>query len=563
MMRKKLFTKLFISTVLLGVNYMSAQVGINTTTPVGGSMLDITSTDKGILIPRVDIADLSTIAPITGGAPESLLVYNTNGTTGKGFYYWNGAEWTMINFRDGDFYETGTTTVPSAITDDVYRTGKMAIGRDATNSKLDVYDNVSSIATEVEVRGSIAGATTGIYVDYNKGITDSGSHFAMRTYLRGGAGTGDRHGLSNDTRGGANTTGDLYGVKNVVRALNTSGTYDLYGTFNRAFDASGGTHQIYGTYNELTNPDGNGEYVGTYNRMEGHNDRVAKGVHNYFSSPGDGEQVGFYTHFQGTGSAVPASSGIGDHKGVYNQIYGGGDLYGMHTILKETASGQTAYGTYADIDGLAGSTNYGNYFKINGLAGSTNYGGYFDVFGTGTNYAAVFYNGAVVANESGNDNDFRIEGQTDNDLFFVDASTNSIGIGTNTPTEKLHVIGNILATGTITPDYVFESYYQGNSKLNPNYEMFSLEDIETYTKKNNHLPGVPSAAEVKEQGGILVNRATEINLEKVEELFLYAIEANKNIKELQQENTVLKDSLKEVMNAIRELEAKLNKQKKE
>ncbi len=70
-----------------------AQVGINTTTPADGSMLDVTSTEKGMLVPRVDIDNLNTIAPVTGGSTESLLVYNTNTTTGKGFYYWNGTLW--------------------------------------------------------------------------------------------------------------------------------------------------------------------------------------------------------------------------------------------------------------------------------------------------------------------------------------------------------------------------------------------------------------------------------------------------------------------------------------
>jgi hypothetical protein len=79
---------------------MISQVGINTVSPQPGSMLDITSIDKGILVPRVDITNLSTIAPITGGAPESLLVYNTNTTTGKGFHYWDGSVWIPILSND-------------------------------------------------------------------------------------------------------------------------------------------------------------------------------------------------------------------------------------------------------------------------------------------------------------------------------------------------------------------------------------------------------------------------------------------------------------------------------
>ena len=78
----------------------SAQVGINTTTPQPGAILDIESSDKGMLVPRVDIANLNTIAPITGGATESLLVYNTNTTTGRGFHFWTGSQWFPIYSDD-------------------------------------------------------------------------------------------------------------------------------------------------------------------------------------------------------------------------------------------------------------------------------------------------------------------------------------------------------------------------------------------------------------------------------------------------------------------------------
>jgi hypothetical protein len=50
-------------------------------------------------------------------------------------------------------------------------------------------------------------------------------------------------------------------------------------------------------------------------------------------------------------------------------------------------------------------------------------------------------NKATVLNESGGDNDTRIEGDTDANLFFVDASTDRIGVGTDSPAAKLHVSG--------------------------------------------------------------------------------------------------------------------------
>lgn len=102
-----------------------AQVGIGTTSPINGSILDITSSEKGILIPRIDIEDLSTIDPIVGGAPVSLLVYNTNTTSGEGFYYWDGSNWTSLsNGSSGtgdDWTLSGNSgTVPGTSTGENY-----------------------------------------------------------------------------------------------------------------------------------------------------------------------------------------------------------------------------------------------------------------------------------------------------------------------------------------------------------------------------------------------------------------------------------------------------------
>ncbi len=92
--------KMSLSLIFLLVTGMSyAQVGIGTTTPSDGALLDLNSSNKGLLVPRVNIANLSTIAPITPGAASAtngLLVWNTNGTTGVGFHYWDGSDWIPI-----------------------------------------------------------------------------------------------------------------------------------------------------------------------------------------------------------------------------------------------------------------------------------------------------------------------------------------------------------------------------------------------------------------------------------------------------------------------------------
>lgn len=91
--------KNYIQTILLSfitVFTMSAQVGIGTTTPDKSAALDISSTDKGILIPRMTEAQRVLISGTGGGNPATgLLVYQTDGVSG--FYFYNGAAWISLN----------------------------------------------------------------------------------------------------------------------------------------------------------------------------------------------------------------------------------------------------------------------------------------------------------------------------------------------------------------------------------------------------------------------------------------------------------------------------------
>jgi len=69
------------------------------------------------------------------------------------------------------------------------------------------------------------------------------------------------------------------------------------------------------------------------------------------------------------------------------------------------------------------------------------------------------------------------------------------------------------------PDYVFK----------PHYNLRSLSEVEQYIKTHQHLPDVPSEKEVK-ANGIDVGETQAILLRKIEELTLYMIKQEKELK---------------------------------
>lgn len=89
--------------LLLCCVYTYGQVGIGTTTPDLSSILDVTSTNKGILTPRISLSNTSLATPVTTPA-TGLLVYNTNATVvdgdGTGFYYWDSTQWVKLNSKN-------------------------------------------------------------------------------------------------------------------------------------------------------------------------------------------------------------------------------------------------------------------------------------------------------------------------------------------------------------------------------------------------------------------------------------------------------------------------------
>jgi len=113
---KKHFLLLILTVFLYQVS--QAQTSVSATgspNPDGAAMLDVISSDKGFLLPRVSLTSTSVAAPVTGltATSTSLLVYNTNtaGDVTPGFYFWNNntLSWVRIISGSGSF-PTGSGT---------------------------------------------------------------------------------------------------------------------------------------------------------------------------------------------------------------------------------------------------------------------------------------------------------------------------------------------------------------------------------------------------------------------------------------------------------------------
>ena len=86
--------------------------GIGTTSPDPSSLLDVVSTKKGILIPRMNKNQRDAIKnPSTG-----LLIYQTNSSAG--FYYYDGTKWTLITAKSAN-RTLSNLTAPTAINTDL------------------------------------------------------------------------------------------------------------------------------------------------------------------------------------------------------------------------------------------------------------------------------------------------------------------------------------------------------------------------------------------------------------------------------------------------------------
>ena len=540
---------LFLFLALIGTTY--AQVGVGTEVPEPSAQLDIVSSDKGILIPRVALDSLGDVNTIREGNVESLLVFNTtsNKFISPGYYYWYSGRWRGLVWGGGSseggnglalFYNPTTNSF-------------FYLDEDGNNVDVDFEDYLNETVSTLVVNGDgtftytdESGKATTLDVKGEKGAdgngiastTDNGNGTFTITY----------------TDGSTFTTSDLTGPQGTAGTNGADGTNGTDGNgIASTTDNGDGTFTI--TYtdgttfttSDLTGPQGTAGTDGT-NGTDGNG--IASTTDN-----GDGTFTITYTDGstfttsdltgpQGTAGADGADGTNGtDGNGIASTTDNGD---GTFTITYTDGSTFTT----SDLTGPTGPQGEDGVSVVTGGTG-------IQVSGDGSE--ATPY--VVTNTEPWYDQSDNQQATSNTDNIY---QSGKVGIGTSNmlgttdDDVALAVNGKILTTSSVYADYVFEEYFEGKSAINKDYGFKSLAEVEKFINENRHLPGITKIDALKQNtNGDYIIDATQLNiqmLEKVEELYLHLIEQKKLMDKKDQEILELKKQTDELNKRLERLE---------
>jgi hypothetical protein len=94
MFRKQVIFLNFFLALAFGCSLQAqVKIGDNPNTINANSLLELESTNKGFLPPRVALTSTSSPSPLTGPVPTGMIVHSLGGAISNGTYLWNGTSW--------------------------------------------------------------------------------------------------------------------------------------------------------------------------------------------------------------------------------------------------------------------------------------------------------------------------------------------------------------------------------------------------------------------------------------------------------------------------------------
>ena len=385
--------------------------GIGTTTPNVSSLLDIVSTSKGVLIPRMTKNQRDLI----GSPAIGLLIYQTNST--PGFYYYDGASWTAVSPAAAN-RSLSNLTAPTAINKNLLP---------GTTNSIDVGSSANSWRN-VFAKSFNLDNNTAFFAPGNNNLFAGGGNSLVTGFSNTGFGVNalpfltsglentavGLNTLFNDTSGSSNTAiGSLSMQSNTiggfntavgVQALvsNTSGSYNVaVGVPSMYSNTTGSANTAVGLETMFTNTTGYSNVaVGAYalfSNTQGHN-LVAVGdsalyhqslssINAYYNTAVGSKAL--YANTSGyENTALGSSSLLSNTTGKFNTALGGFALQANTTGDENTAVGLGAMNV--NTTGSFNTATGGDAMTLN------NTGSFNSAYGSG----ALHYNTTGAGNTS-------------------------------------------------------------------------------------------------------------------------------------------------------------------
>jgi hypothetical protein len=310
----------------------NVSINDNGNSPHSSAMLDISSTSKGLLIPRVSLTQTTLAAPVSLPA-TSLLVYNTatvNDVT-PGFYYWDG-KWMQAIGPQGPAGNNGTAGPAGP-----------AGNNGAAGATGPAGNNGAAGATGPAGNNGAAGPAgpTGSFTNNAWLVVGNTGTTAGTNFI----GTLDAQDFVTKTNGSAATNERMritLGGKIVVNKITplANDAFSVYGTGTTGAINPMGTTAIAG-YSSSTNIGVLGDNSGTGEGVYGNSVSTGTGVYGINNSTGNG----VFGNNVGTGA------------GVYGQSAGPNGMIGISTLNSNLSAGICGANTSLTGNGVVGSGN--------------------------------------------------------------------------------------------------------------------------------------------------------------------------------------------------------------
>jgi hypothetical protein len=338
----------------------TGSAGIGTTTPNASSVLDMVSTSKGLLVPRMTKNQRDAIAsPATG-----LLIYLTNGT--PGFYYYSGTVWTAITPKANGWSLTGNSGTNPA-TNFIGTSDAQPLVFKINNQKagvLDFFYGNTGFGYQA-LNNTSGGFNTAIgfealYTNTSGHYNTANGYGALHSNTEGVNNTANGHqALFFNTTGNHNTAnGESALLYNTMGSYNTaSGDSALYSNTEGANNTANGHQALFsnttGYYNTANGDQAlYSDTTGSYNTANGYQSLLSNTSGNYNTADGfqslylniTGKQNTALGYFAGV-----SVDGLNNAMALgYNAAVNGSNKVVVGNSSVKVIGGQVGWSTFSD-----------------------------------------------------------------------------------------------------------------------------------------------------------------------------------------------------------------------